>query len=101
MAGDYLRVNTAALTSDVNDLRELMAQIKNNLDRAYISVATLDGMWDGPANDTFNTQFSNDHQEFLSLCNGIDGLFLDMLDAAKKYDGCENEIYSTISSLNI
>ena len=101
MAMSYLRVNAAALDSDANELHDLLRQIKTNLEGMYSSVTALDGMWDGPANDAFNTQFLNDRENFRELCERIGNLFSDMSTAAKEYDSCENEVYSNISSLNI
>lgn len=101
MASSYFKVNTAALQSDAGELDDLLKQVRSNLDNMYTSVNALDGMWDGPANDSFNAQFQSDHTSFSDICTVIEKLISDMQEAAKKYNNCENEIYSTISSLNI
>lgn len=101
MSVSYLKINTAALQSDANELNSLLQQVRSNLDNMYTSVNTLDGMWDGKANNAFNAQFADDHTRFSEICTAIEKLISDMQEAANKYNNCENEIYSTISSINI
>lgn len=101
MAKSFIKVNTEAMSSDVEELRELLNNSTANLDKMYESVTTLDSMWEGPANESFVAQFSSDYTAFKEICSLVSGMIDDMDTAKAKYNSCEDEVYALIASIKL
>lgn len=101
MAKQFIKINTDSLGADVNELRELISNSEANLEKMYESVTALDSMWDGPANESFVSQFNSDFTVFREIIALLRDLVDDMDDAKQKYNKCEDEVYSLISSMKI
>jgi len=101
MASQEIAINTSTLDGDIDKLSTVLEKIKSQLEMTFAEVQALDGMWDGPANETFVTQFTKDYNDSLELCKVIQSL-IDCMDYAKKqYDSCENEVNNIVSSISI
>lgn len=96
-----ITVDTGLLANDINSLQNLLNNIKKDMDKMYDAVEVLNGMWDGEANEAFNQQFSQDHNDMKELCDTVQRI-IDCLEYAKKeYNTCETEISSIISAISV
>lgn len=98
---NYLKVDTSTLKNDAAEIRRLTDNAVANLKKMYAGMTELDAMWDGLANQAFMAQFQADQQEFQNICDEIIRLSEDMNAASGKYNNCENQVYATVSSINI
>lgn len=96
-----IEIDTAALNRDTNSLNSTLGRIKSEITGMYEAVRTMDGMWDGPANEAFNTQFRVDHNNMNSICNAVQSLIRSMENASRKYVAGENQVNAVISSIRI
>ena len=99
--GMEIEINTEMLASDIEQLQENLKSIEDNLNEMYEAVHHLDNMWDGPANQAFNTQFNHDRSDMTELCNTIQKIINCMDYAKKEYNSCEADVSSIIASISI
>ena len=62
MANQEITVNTDTLASDIAELTSRLNMARRMLTDMFAQIQELDAMWDGPANNEFNRQFANDHE---------------------------------------
>lgn len=96
-----IAVDTSILTTDISDLQEALSKVRKQLDDMFEQVEELDAMWDGPANDEFRKQFTNDYANSRELCKTVDSIIQCMQYAKEQYDLCENDINGIIRTINI
>ncbi len=96
-----IAVNTSTLSSDIETLQAQLNSIKNDMDKMYEAVRSLDNMWDGPANEAFKQQFYRDQEDMESLCDTVQKIINCMTYARGEYNTCENEISGIIASIRI
>jgi len=101
MASRMIKVNTNALGNDVAQMKSLSKSVEHDLNEIYSLVAALDAMWDGPANDEFRKQFTSDKQVCANVVKGINKLITDTESAKSKYQTCERNVHSLVSSLRV
>lgn len=101
MALQEITVDTSILTGDINELQSALASAEKQLEDMFSQVAELDTMWDGPANEEFNRQFGNDHENAKNLCKTVASLIECMAYAREQYDLCENEVNSIVSAITV
>ncbi len=96
-----ITVDTAILAADVNELQEALAIVEDRLKKMFDHVTELDTMWDGPANEEFNRQFADDHENSREMCKTVQSIIDNMQYAREQYDICENEVNSIISAIGV
>lgn len=101
MAIQEITVDTSILAGDIDELQTALANAQRQLEEMFDKVAELDTMWDGPANEAFNRQFGNDHENAKNLCKTIASLIECMVYAKEQYDLCENEVNDIVSAITI
>ena len=94
-------VNTSTLNSQADSIEKEVKAIRGDITRMYEAVQTLDSMWDGPASMAFKTQFNNDQQKMLELCDTIQSIVDSMKFAKKEYEDCENAVNGIIASIRV
>lgn len=99
--GQEITINTSTLARDIELLQQQLNIVKNDLNKMYNAVRGLDSMWDGPANQAFNTQFNHDRIDMTELCNTVQKIINCMEYAKKEYDSCEAYVSSIIASIAI
>ena len=99
--GQEISINTSTLSQDIEKLQQQLNRIRNDLNKMYQAVHTLDTMWDGPANAAFNMQFNKDKNDMTELCNTVQKIIDCMEYAKKEYNFCEAEVGSIIDSISI
>ena len=67
-----IRVTASQVRSSANSLRELNQQFNSQVQNLQASEESLNGMWDGQANDAFHAAFMSDKEymtQFYNLIN--------------------------------
>ena len=101
MASNYIEVDTGALRSDTDEIRESINTANTQLAGLFEEIQTLNGMWEGPANSAFNTQFNKDYETMGEILSQAE-LYADSLDkASEEYEKCENSVDSAIRAMRI
>ena len=101
MANQEIAVNTDTLASDIAELNGALDTARKMLSDMFTQIQELDAMWDGPANDEFNRQFANDHENAEEMCKTVQSLIECMEYAKEQYNSCENQVNVIVSAINI
>ena len=99
MSIQRIRVNTDELSSDamtVSDCVQRVVAEAGKLENAYHQ---LDSMWDGPASEVFKAVYEHDLEELNSLIETLKKFNSFEMNAREKYDSCEAEVGSIVSSM--
>jgi len=84
-----LTVTSAKLRETAAELRRLNTQLKNELNNMSMRESSLNGMWDGQANDTFHAAYLHDVREYNDFINAINEYINALLQAAEEYERTE------------
>lgn len=98
---DIIEINISTLGTDITNMRTELTNLRSEMDKAYASVAELDQMWNGPANDAFNQAFQADKQGMEEMCKIIESLIEYMENAEKEYRNCESAVSAEIDAIRI
>lgn len=101
MANQEITVNIDTLASDIAELNNTLSTARKMLGDMFTQIQELDAMWDGPANDEFNKQFVNDHENAKEMCATVQSLIECMEYAKEQYNSCENQVNGIVSAINI
>ena len=96
-----IAIDTSALATDIQDLQSQLDIIKKDMDKMFDAMNTLDIMWDGPANDAFRAQFSQDHTDMGELCETIQKIINCMTYAKDEYNACERDVNGIVASIKV
>lgn len=96
-----IEINTGVLATDIGRLREALGKARKQLENMFTDIQELDAMWDGPANEEFRKQFTNDYANSKELCNTVDSIIECMQYAREQYEVCENEVGDIINRITI
>lgn len=85
-----IRVTATQVRASANSLRELNQQFNNQVQNLQASEESLNGMWDGQANDAFHAAFTND-KEYMTQFYNLINKYCEALDSiATEYENAEN-----------
>lgn len=101
MANQEITINTDTLASDIAELNSALETARRTLSDMFTQIQELDAMWEGPANDEFNKQFANDHENAKGLCATVESLIACMEYAREQYNSCENQVNGIVSAIRI
>ena len=71
---DIIEINIGTLAADIGEMQIEVQKLRDEMEKAFESVAELDAMWNGPANEAFNQAFQSDHEAMNEMCGTIDSL---------------------------
>ena len=101
MAIEQFEVDTAILRQSAGEVERKLADMQTKLKELTQKMEELDGMWDGPASETFRVQFTSDCAAFQEMC-GVIRDFIDSVEyAAKEYDVCEGKVKSAVQAIQV
>ncbi len=96
-----IAINTDKLGRDIENLRNVLRELKKDKTKMVQEIQELNAMWSGTANQAFNVQFNADCQSFDSLIKMIEEM-IQALEAAKRdYEQCDNKVNSIVSAIRI
>ena len=84
-----IRVSATQLIARANELKNLNAQLRNNIAELETTEETLRTMWEGEANDAFHTAFTSDKIQMTNFYNAIEIYIYRLLEIAAKYQQAE------------
>ena len=95
------RINTQEMRAVANEVEQLAADYAKQVQMLYEAGGELDKMWDGDANDAFNTQLGQDQPRFEAM-NKVIGQYVQALrDSAEVYDASEAEAVQTLKTKTV
>lgn len=94
------RVSIHDLKSNVDSLRQLNSQFKNQVAELESTEANLNGMWEGQARETFHQAFSNDKIQMDNFYNAVEVYAQRLEVIAAKYAQAEAENIEIASQRN-
>ena len=84
-----IRVTASQVRSSANSLRELNQQFNSQVQNLQASEESLNGMWDGQANDAFHAAFMSD-KEYMTQFYNLINKYCEALDSiATEYENAE------------
>ncbi len=84
-----IRVTSSQIKSTASQLRDYNGQFNTQVQRLQGSEESLNGMWDGQANDAFHAAFNND-KEYMTQFYNLINKYCEALDQiANEYDAAE------------
>ena len=98
---DKIRVNTKSLGTTRDNVRDQIRKIREEIKYLEEDVIQLNGMWEGPAHEAFNTAFLADVRTLSSQCGVLDGIVSYETNAVKEYDACENKVASLVAGIRV
>ena len=101
MAITEIEMNTSTLGRDIDSLENMLGQLETQIEKMYGSITDLDRMWDGPANEAFNHQFSRDYQLCLKMCQVLKELIDSLQHAKTEYEKCEQNVDILIRTIKV
>lgn len=101
MSVNLIEIETQALQNDITKMTETVGTVQSKTDAMFETMAALDTMWDGQANEAFKAQFALDHLAMQELCSEVVNLISCMEFAKKTYEQCEEEVYQKIMALQM
>lgn len=96
-----MAISTDNLGKDVERLRSILGELKQNKNKMVEEIGELNTMWKGPANDTFVKQFQLDCVSFDRLCKTIEEMIQAMDYAKTEYEKCENRVNGLVQAIRI
>ena len=92
------KVDTQQMRNIADNVQELAGQYVEKVGELYGVGEELDRMWDGDANDSFNTQMGKDKDIFDKLNSVICSYVRNIRDNAAEYDRSEFEAGQTLKT---
>lgn len=93
-----LTVTSQKLRETAANLRRLNSQLRSELNNMSSRERSLNGMWDGQANDTFHAAYEHDVREYNDFIQAIEEYINALLQAADEYERTESRNQSIASS---
>lgn len=84
-----IRVDVTQLNSKADELEALNTQFKKSVDDLETSANSLKSMWEGEANNAFNTAFNSDKVQMNNFYNAIGMYVTNLRKVASKYQQAE------------
>lgn len=98
---DIIEINIGTLAADIGEMQAEVQKLRDEMEKTFESVAELDAMWNGPANEAFNQAFQSDHEAMNGMCSTIDSLITYMENARDEYRRCEDAVSAEIDAIRI
>jgi WXG100 family type VII secretion target len=98
-AASMVRVNTASLNSDANQISSDIKSIKTSVTKMYDDVEILGTMWKGKANTEFTNRFTNEYEYIIKFLSSLEKFAEDLKNDSTEYESCENKVISLAQSI--
>jgi len=101
MAKNEIACSISTLGSDISTIKTQHSALVKAAEALKQSVNSLNGMWAGPAHDTFASAFSGDYEVIKGMCDTIGEIVKSLDNAKKEYAKCENHVNSYVASITV
>lgn len=98
---DRIEINIGTLDGDIRSMEEELKALQVEIKAAYDSVQELNGMWKGPAHDTYIQRFQQDKAAMDAICEDIKSIIDFMENAKIGYRSCEAEVSEEIDQIKM
>ena len=98
---ERIQIDTARLGATSGDIRERIAKMRSCVQRLYAEAAELNTMWEGPANQAFQRQFSQDQESMTQICAALENYVQDLHTAKTEYEACDSDVGGIIDAIRI
>ena len=92
-----MEITPSMMISIANDIKGKMEEWDGCVTQIYQLHTEMNAMWDGAANDAFNTLFEEDRQKFLKLSAMMVEYQNALITIANDYTTMENEAKAIVS----
>lgn len=96
-----IKINTNSLKSDVSSISSSIQAMSKSLAILQSELQKLDGMWDGPASETFKAAYMNDISALNTVISNLKKLNSFESRARERYDSCEQKVSGIISGIRV
>ena len=101
MAINEIKVNTATLKNDADQIGQKIAAMEKQLESMHTSITQLNSMWEGPTKTAFAAVFENDRKAALQVIKELKSLNSYENMAKDKYNQCEKKIEEIVASIRV
>ena len=98
---DIIKVNTNRLESDARQIGDHIKQIQRLIGNLRDHNRVLDGMWDGPASETFKMNLEADIKALEEVLKTLDGINRYEDNAKTKYNQCEQKVGDLVNQIHV
>ena len=98
---DLIKVNTSRLDSDLKEFGDHIKAIQKAIADLRDHNRVLDGMWEGPASETFKQNFEADIKALEEVVKTLDGINRFEDNARTKYNNCENKVADLVNQIHV
>ena len=91
------RVTSAKLRSGAADLQKLNGQLRSKISELENAESSLNGMWDGDANDKFHLAFSRDKTQMYRFFDAVEQYIRALQQIAENYEAAERKNIAVVS----
>ncbi len=92
-----IRVTSAKLRSGATDLQKLNGQLRTKISELESAESSLNGMWDGEANDKFHMAFSKDKTQMYRFFDAVEQYIRALQQIAENYEAAERRNVAAVS----
>lgn len=93
-----IQATTGTIGNKATKLQGLNAKFKKQIEDLISAESTLNGMWDGAANDTFHNAFQKDVTQMNNFYNAIEQYATKLNQIAREYEKAEQTNINTVNS---
>lgn len=95
---NQIEVTTSTLTNKANELKSLNSRFKSQVSTLRSYESSLNGMWDGEANNAFHSAFTKDATQMDNFYNAIEKYISSLNEIIQEYERAERANLSTATS---
>lgn len=86
----YFLVSESELNRSTDELKNLNVRYKSEIDNLMVAEQSLNGMWEGAANDSFHNAFMRDHSQMDNFHSTVEQYINALMMIAQRYAEAEN-----------
>lgn len=101
MAVGHFEVDTDFLRRIVEELRQDLQSFQKNKDEIDAEMANVKAMWEGPAKETFFTQYSTDITEYDDFCIKLQAAIEAVAEALREYEASDGRARSVVDAIKV
>lgn len=101
MAIREIEQNTDYLSDDIVRLEEEKAVLEQSIDEMFAAVEELESTWEGPAKESFRSQFQSDYERCVEMNRTLGTLIEKLKTARTEYDKCEEEVGAIVRAIKV
>lgn len=98
---NMFEIDTDLLRQTISTMRENLESMNNQFTKLFEDVGSLNGMWQGPANDAFRAQFGKDTEYYQTYYKTLSDYISCLEYAAREYDNCEDKVLQAVNAVKI